>query len=360
MPGPTWVPGRGWVTFPEGNNDMWAGLQPVANWLQGVNWQNPFGIGSPIAPAVTPYSNAPLTGALAGDTGVVPNAPYPQGFTLAPPVATGPGTPVTTSQGAASQGAVSQAMGSFNPNVPNASAFGQAAPYPGGAQIPYGSKSRGQSSAPTGNTTGGANGGGVTGNAPAAPQIDPRWLERMSWAGSNGMNWSVLKNIYLKDAAPNDWAAVDRGLERAWWDGQWSQIFQRMNNGRPPNQLEWQEHYYATRGTGNQVYGRDPVVEPGHPDAVKAWYGLQFPGIAFPAGGATQAPKQVATTPATTPTPALPTANAGTVTPPPPPVPAPSQPTPFGGVSASGQAGATTPTPTPYQGLPNYDWVPTG
>lgn len=103
----------------------------------------------------------------------------------------------------------------------------------------------------------------------SAVPADP-WAAYKERAQLAGVDWNVLNKVYLPQYEQTR-AGFGRALDHAVQDGMWAQLFSRFI-GRPPNEVEWNEHYNWFKSNGRT---RDPLLEPGHNVAVQEWERLK-------------------------------------------------------------------------------------
>ena len=114
-----------------------------------------------------------------------------------------------------------------------------------------------------------------TGGGTGAPAKPKHWSDEwMPIAQMKGIDWDVLVNTYLNPKRKGTWgkyesphrdiAAAIRDAEE---DGLWAEIFAQFT-GSPPNETEWNEHWYAKQYDYKNDYYRDPILNDGHNQAV--------------------------------------------------------------------------------------------
>jgi hypothetical protein len=101
-----------------------------------------------------------------------------------------------------------------------------------------------------------------TGNDKELARLQAEWDRIAPKAAKYGITADRLINSYMQPGNPAAETSLDRAMGRAIADDTWAQAA-GVAFGRPPNQLEWDEHWRAM----NQG-GRDPLE--GHPAAIQA------------------------------------------------------------------------------------------
>jgi hypothetical protein len=102
----------------------------------------------------------------------------------------------------------------------------------------------------------------AAGDTKEMERLQAEWDRIAPKAAKYGITADRLINSYMQPGNPAAETSLDRAMGRAIADDTWAQAA-GVAFGRPPNQLEWDEHWRAM----NQG-GRDPLE--GHPAAIQA------------------------------------------------------------------------------------------
>lgn len=114
---------------------------------------------------------------------------------------------------------------------------------------------------PKAQTTGGGAGGQAGAGAVGVPNVTPQMAAWIKIAQQQGVDPRRVVEVYMNPSDPHAKADPMQALGDAMADDAWARAATNAF-GRPPNELEWQEHYYAKN------YGsRDPLE--GHPEAIQ-------------------------------------------------------------------------------------------
>lgn len=101
-----------------------------------------------------------------------------------------------------------------------------------------------------------------TGNDKELARLQAEWDRIAPMAQKYGITPDRLVNSYMQPGNPAAESSLERAMGKAIADDTWAQAA-TIAFGRPPNQLEWDEHWRAMNKGG-----RDPLE--GHPQAIQA------------------------------------------------------------------------------------------